>query len=90
MHEATESISSLDRRVWGRQPYRLEQGGRTSTERPVWTLAVVMLDVDTQDPVELARSEDQHPVEALRAGGADETLGVSVRLGPPDKESRSA
>ena len=28
-------------------------------ERSVWTLAVVVLDEDAQDPLELARSEDQ-------------------------------
>jgi hypothetical protein len=42
-----------------------------------------MLDVDTQDLVELARSEDQHPVKTLRSRGADEALGVCVRLRRP-------
>ena len=59
MHEATESIASLDRRVEDR---RVAGGGRSwwaSGERSVRALAVVVIDVDAQDAVELARSEAQ-------------------------------
>jgi hypothetical protein len=55
MHEATESIASLDR---GADDRRAAGGGRSwwaSGERPVRALAVVVIDVDAQDAVELAR-----------------------------------
>ena len=42
--------------------------------------AVVVLDVDARDSFELAATDDQQVVEALRSDGADETLGVGVRL----------
>jgi putative transposase len=51
-----------------------------SSEPAVRALAVVVLDVDTQDVFEVAAAEDQQPVEALIADGADESLGVGVRL----------
>jgi hypothetical protein len=59
MHEATESIPSPNRRANDRGA---AGGGRswwTSTECSVRALTVVMLDEDTQEPVEVARSEDQ-------------------------------
>src|SRR5947208_9005939 len=43
-------------------------------------LAVVVLDVAPQDRVEVAAAEDEEPVETLGADGADEPLGVGVRL----------
>ena len=55
MHEATESIASLDRRVEDR---RVAGGGRSwwaAGERSVRALAVVVIDVDAQDAGELAR-----------------------------------
>src|SRR6266536_3879005 len=48
-------------------------------------LAVVVLDIDAQDSFELAATDDQEVVEALRADGADETLGVGVRLRRSDR-----
>ena len=59
MQEATESISSLDRPIRRWRPRGLGRGWRTSAERSMRTLAVVVLGEDAQDPVELARSEDQ-------------------------------
>ena len=44
--------------------------------RPV---AVVVVDVDAKDALELAAVDDQDPVEALASDGADEALGVGVR-----------
>jgi hypothetical protein len=43
-------------------------------------LALVVLDVDAHDSFEMAGTDDQEVVEALRSDGADETLGVGVRL----------
>src|ERR1035437_9881536 len=59
MHEATESIPSLDLPTRGRRQCQLGRGWYTSAERPVRALAVVVLDEDAQDPVELAQSGDQ-------------------------------
>jgi len=56
MHEAAESIPSLDLPTRGRRQCQLGRGWRTSAERPVRTLAVVVLHEDAQDPVELVRS----------------------------------
>ena len=41
-------------------------------------MAVVMVDVLSEDGFELTPVEDQHPVETLAADGADEALGKSV------------
>jgi hypothetical protein len=43
-------------------------------------VAVVVIDVDTEDAFELATVDDQDPVEAFASDGADEALGVGVRL----------
>ena len=59
MQETAESISSLDRRVRGRLRHRLGGNGRASTESSVRALAVVVIDEDAQDPVEVAGSENQ-------------------------------
>ncbi len=44
-------------------------------------LAVVELDVAPQARFDVAAAEDEEPVETLGADGADEPLGVGVRLG---------
>jgi hypothetical protein len=59
MHEDTESVPSFDCRTQGRPSCRLGRGWRTSAERPVRALAVVVLDEDAQGLVELAWHEDQ-------------------------------
>ena len=59
MHEATESIPSLDHRTRRRRQCQLGRGGRTSAERPMRALAVVVIYEDAQDPLELARPEDE-------------------------------
>lgn len=59
VQKSAESIPSRDLPTWGRREGRLGQGWRASAERPVRALAVVVLDEDAQDPLELARSENQ-------------------------------
>jgi hypothetical protein len=44
-------------------------------------MAVEMLDIDSQDRLEVASSEDEHPVEALTLERADEPIGDCVGLG---------
>ena len=50
-------------------------------ERPVGTVAVVMLDIDPKDPLQVATANNQEPVEALGADRPDPALCVRVRLG---------
>lgn len=51
-----------------------------TSERSVWALGVVVVDVDAQHADEVARAEDQQPVQALRACGSNEALGIGVGL----------
>ena len=55
------------------------------SESAVGALAGVVLDVDAQDSFEMAAAEDQQVVETLRSDGADEALGVGVRLRRADR-----
>jgi hypothetical protein len=43
-------------------------------------LEVVVPDIDAEDVLKLAVSDDQEPVEALAADAADPTLHVGVRV----------
>jgi hypothetical protein len=54
---------------------------RLEPERPVRAVFVVVPDLDPQDPLAVAAPEDQQPVQALGADGADPSLGVRVCLG---------
>jgi hypothetical protein len=47
-------------------------------------MAVVIVDVDVQHLLELSPADDQDPVEALAADGADPALGERVRLRRPE------
>ncbi len=60
-------------------------GGRSQPERAVWALAVVVVDVLSQEALELAPAEYEQPVEALLPQGADETLGVRVGVRGPER-----
>jgi hypothetical protein len=44
-----------------------------------------MLGVDAQYRFEVAAAKDQQPVETLGTDGADEALGLGVRLGCTDR-----
>src|SRR4051812_38033400 len=50
----------------------------------MWSVLVVVLDVDAKDVGELAAAEDQEPVEPFAADGSDPALHVSVRIGCSD------
>ena len=58
---------------------------RCKPERPVGTVAVVVLDVDPEDLLEVAAADDQQPVQALGADRPHPALGVRVRLGCPHR-----
>ena len=83
MQETAESVASLElvdsgERGWWRR--WLGRDGWAAAERSVRPLGVVVIDVDAQDAVELARADDQQPVQALGPRGPDEALGVCVGL----------
>ena len=46
----------------------------------MWALGVVVIDVDAQDAVELALSDDQQPVQAFGPCGPHEAFAVRVGL----------
>jgi hypothetical protein len=51
----------------------------------VWAMAVVVVDEDAKHVLKLPASDDEEPVEALGADGADEALGDGVRLRRPER-----
>src|SRR6266545_8273497 len=56
---------------------------RLKLERPVWTVPVVVLDVDPQDLLQMAAPNDRQPIQALGADGADPPFCVRVRRRRP-------
>jgi hypothetical protein len=60
---------------------RIGHGWRPLVEIAVGAVGVVVLDVRGEDCFEVSASEDQHPVKALAADGADHALadGVDAR-----------
>ena len=74
MHSAALIVRTEDGQPGGRIR-------RLQHERLVGTVAVVMLDVDPKDPLQVATADDQGPVEALGADRPDPALGVGVRPG---------
>src|SRR6266542_5336016 len=62
------------RRIW-----------RLQSKRPMWPVPVVVLDVDPKDLLEVAASDDEQPVQALAADGADPAFRVGVCSGRPHR-----
>lgn len=75
--QTAETISSFDGSA-GRWWLRFERHRRTEAQCAVRALMVVVLNEAAQDAHEVARPEDQQPVEALRADGSHEPLCVSI------------
>jgi len=48
-------------------------------------MAVVVVDVDAEHLLKLSPADDQDPVEAVAADGADPALGERVRLRRPER-----
>jgi hypothetical protein len=89
VNETTETIPSADAERMGRSNWA-ETGPRLRRDEPetaMRTMAVVMIDVDAEDALELAAAGDQEPVQALAPHRADKALGVGVRLGRLDRRS---
>ena len=60
---------------------------RFQPERPVWTMPVVVLDIDPEDLFQVTSADDQQPVEALGADGPDEALRDRIRPSAPARAS---
>jgi hypothetical protein len=63
-------------------------GGRTDPwdrwlqpESPVWTVGVVVLDIDPKDLVQVASPDDEQPVQAHGVDRPDPAFRVGVRVG---------
>jgi hypothetical protein len=56
----------------------------------VWPVLVVVTPVDTEQVLEVTAAEDQDPVEAVGAKGADPALGVCVRVRRLDRRADHA
>src|SRR6266513_895743 len=82
--EAAEDFAFVD----GDRGCADEQGRglvwRLKRERAVRPVSVVMGGVDAEHLLEVAAVDDQDPVEALAAEGADPTLGVRIRIRSSD------
>ena len=77
--EAAEAVMTVNRAAdWPLAGARRLR--RAQVERAVRPLTVVVVRVDAKDVLEVAPVQDQQPVEALRADGANESLSDRVRL----------
>jgi hypothetical protein len=55
--------------------------GRFQPTRSVWTVLVVVLDIDPEDLLEVTAADDQQPVKALGADGPNPSLRIGVGVG---------
>src|SRR5204863_9112033 len=80
--ETTEAVATADLAL-GRSLPPLVEVGRSEFERAMWSLSVVMVDIDPEHTFEVAAVEDQQPVETLGTDRADRSLRNRVRLRRP-------
>jgi Rhodopirellula transposase DDE domain len=74
MDQAIHAIAAHDLSDDRRRP--AGRSRRVQGESPVGSGRVVVVDVLVQDPLEVALAEDEHPVQAFPADGADPPLGM--------------
>ena len=83
MEQATEQVSSMNAAV-SALIYDGQSGGwvrRLELQRPVRPVPVVVLDVDSQDLLQVPATHDEQPVQALGPHRPDPALGVGVGVG---------
>ena len=71
--EATEAVATADLALGRSLPWLVEVG-RPEFERPMWSLLVVVVDVDVEHAFEVAAVEDQKPIEALGTHRSNKAL----------------
>ena len=91
MEQPAEEVAPPDLKGASRgRGWRIESAvaiWRSELESSVWPLLVEVADVDAEDMLELAASEDQEPIEALQlpTHAADPAFRVCVRVRRPDR-----
>src|SRR5450830_316987 len=85
--QATKTISPLDVRH-DADPRDLRDAFRSQKlKSSMRTLLVVVLCIDPQDAIEMPRTEDEKPVQAVGANGLHPTFGEGVRIRSPDRRA---
>jgi hypothetical protein len=80
--QSSEDVAASDAaEVGGGSRHRFGEVWRPLVEGAVGAVSVEVVDVAREDSFEVAAVEDQEPIEALTADGADPPLRVRVRLG---------
>ena len=77
----------MDSPCWDGDGRRWVLVGRLERERAVRPVLVVVGGVEAECVLEVAVVDDQDPVEALAAEGADPTLGIGVRVWGADRRA---
>jgi hypothetical protein len=89
VNEAAEPVAAADV-VLGRSFWLRLRLGRAEFERAMRSLAVVVVDVDTEHAFEMTAVQDQQPVQTLGAHGSDEAFRDRVRLRCPHRRLHDA
>ena len=82
VEQATEQVSSMNA-AFSALIYDGQSGGwiwRLELQRPMRPVPVVVLDVDSQDLLQVPATHDEQPVQALGPHRPDPALGVGVSV----------
>ncbi|MCK2220477.1 hypothetical protein MF672_042755 [Actinomadura sp. ATCC 31491] len=77
--QPAENVTALDLARRQRDHVGVVIGGSSEAEEAVWPVAIVVIGVFVQHGAKVPFAEDQQPVGAFRACGADPSLGEGVR-----------
>jgi hypothetical protein len=83
VEQATEHVSSMNA-AFSALVYERQSGGwirRVELQRPVRSVPVVVLDVDSEDLFQVPATHDEQPVQALDPYRPDPALGVGIGVG---------
>ena len=83
VEQATEQVSSMNA-AFSALIYDGQSGGwiwRLELQRPMRPVPVVVLDVESQDLLQVPATHDEQPVQALGPHRPDPALGVGVGVG---------
>ena len=80
MNRPTESIATYDARATRFTCWQMLRRGRSQGQTTVGPMAVVMVDEDANDVLEMLAVEDQEPIQTLRANRPHEPFRDTVCL----------
>ena len=84
MNRSTKSIATQDARATPFTCWQTHRRGRSQGQATMWPMAVVMVDEDANDVLEMLAVEDQEPIQTLPANRPHkpfrDPVGVSSRL----------